>query len=492
MGANVFCAGGFEHFSGGVAHVLDHGAFIFAIGHVDFEDGDSVDVFHVGIELYKIVPAREDFAKAGDFHAGARLEESFLVGFAETRGAPIELGGRFAFVAEAAEEFLVRRSILQVAETCDVNPEWLMCSAPFDGWLRTKVRKFAAAAAAADVGGEVVAEDTAGIGEAVRMLRRGGIQKDAGGFLGLGTENYSAGVNFAWLARVAVNIEDAAGSVAGRIHEDFVGHGIRNERAIAGGERVGNGGEGGVEIGMRHAPAFAWAAIMAGAAAVERLGEIGAARGHDGAAKLFLDAIAEESFLAGERDGGLKLAVGEMLEAFGAAGNANVFFDEVVVGLDVFVRKRPVFAVAIVGGGFEIPIAEAQADAAPDVGSAARHAQAAHPVKGLVGGCCIRLFQIVDEPVEGVFVANAEFDLDRAGLADDFRRKVAVLEFELGLVFREILVGLWAAGFEQRDLQARFRKALAGPASRSAGADDDDIIRTVLLLRHKMKIWSEC
>jgi len=35
---------------------------------------------------------------------------------------------------------------------------------------------------------------------------------------------------------------------------------------------------------------------MAGAAAVDGLGEIRGARGHYGAAKLFLDAIAEESF----------------------------------------------------------------------------------------------------------------------------------------------------------------------------------------------------
>ena len=181
-----------------------------------------------------------------------------------------------------------------------------------------------------------------------------------------------------------------------------------------------------------------------------------------------------------------------MFEALGRASDADVFLDEIVVGLDVFVAERPVFAVTIERGGFEIPIAEAQADAAPDVGAAARHAKATHPVKGLVGRSCVWLFQIVDEPVERILVANAEFDLDGAGFSDDFRRSVAVLELERGLVFGEILVGLQAAGFQQRDLQAGFREALAGPASGSTGADDDDIIRMVLLLRHKMKIRSEC
>src|SRR6266851_6347266 len=337
-----------------------------------------------------------------------------------------------------------------------------------------------------------MAEDTAGIGEAIRMLRRGGIEQDADRFLSLRAENDGAGVDFACLARVAVDVENAAGAVAVRVHENFVDHGIRNKPAVPCVEGVGDGGEGGIEIGVRHASALARSAEMAWAAAVDGLGEIGGARGHDGAAQLFLDAIAEESFLTSERNGRLELAVGEMLEAFGGAGDADVFFDEIVVWLDVSVAERPVFAVTIERGGFEIPIAEAQADAAPNVGSAARHAQAAHPVEGLVGRRCVWLFEIVDEPAVSVFVANPEFDLDGPCLADDFRHAVAVLEFERGLVFGEIPVGLRAAGFQQRDLQAGFREALARPPSRSAGADDDDIIRMALLLRHKMKIRSEC
>src|SRR6202045_4292504 len=337
-----------------------------------------------------------------------------------------------------------------------------------------------------------MAEHAAGIGEAIRILRRGGIEQDAGRFLSLRAKNDGAAVDFACLAGVAVDIEKAAGAVAVSVHEDFVEHGIRNEGAITSGECVGDGGEGGVEIGVRHASALARSAEMTWAAAIDGLGEIRGARRHDGAAELFLDAIAEESFLAGERNGRLELAVGEMLEAFGGAGDADVFFDKIVVRLDVFVAERPVFAVAIERGAFEIPIAEAQTNAAPDVSSSARYAQATHPVKGLAGGRCIRLFQIVDEPVERIFITNAEFDLDRAVLADDFRRAVAVLEFERGLVFREILVGLRAAGFQQRYLQARFREALAGPASRSSGTDNDDIVVVFCLCWHVMRVRSGC
>src|ERR1700704_2675303 len=59
VGADVFCAGGFQHFTGGIAHVLDHGAFVFAVGHMNFEDRDSVKVFHMGVELDEIVPTRK-------------------------------------------------------------------------------------------------------------------------------------------------------------------------------------------------------------------------------------------------------------------------------------------------------------------------------------------------------------------------------------------------------------------------------------------------
>jgi hypothetical protein len=86
---------------------------------------------------------------------------------------------------------------------------------------------------------------------------------------------------------------------------------------------------------------------MARATAVEGLGEIGAARWHDRAPKLFFDAIAEKCFLTRERDRRLELAVGKLREAFSAAGDADIFFNEVVIGFDVFVAERPVLTVAV-------------------------------------------------------------------------------------------------------------------------------------------------
>jgi len=164
-----------------------------------------------------------------------------------------------------------------------------------------------------------------------------------------------------------------------------------------------------------------------------------------------------------------------VLEAFGHAGDADVFFDDVVVGGDVCVADGPVFAVAVVRGGFEILIAEAEADAAPDVGAAAGDAEAAHPVEGLVGGRGVRFVVIVDEPVLRVFVADVEFALDRVILFDDGIRHVAIFQFEGGFVLGEIFVGLRATGFDDGDVEAGFGEALCGPAAGGAGADYEDV-----------------
>jgi len=338
------------------------------------------------------------------------------------------------------------------------------------------------------MGSEVMAEYAARIGETVRVLRCRGIEQDADGFLRLRAKDHHAGRNLAGLASVAVDVENAASAVAPGIHQNFISHSVRNEHAIAGGQRVSHRGERGIKIRMRHAATLAGPAEVARAAAVKRPGEIGIARGHDDAAELFLHAIAEQSFLASERNRRLKLAVGKMLEAFGGAGDADVFFDEIVVRLDVLVSERPILAVAVKGSRLEIPIAKSQAYTAPDVGTAAGHSNAPHPVKGLVGRRRVGFFEIVGKPFVGIFVANAEFDLNRPRLANDFRGAVPVLQFERRLMLGKIFVGLRAAGFEERDLQASLRETLAGPAAGRARTNNDDVKRMILVLGHRIKI----
>ena len=243
---------------------------------------------------------------------------------------------------------------------------------------------------------------------------------------------------------------------------------------------------------MRHAAALAGAAIMARSAAIQGFSEIRAPRGHDGAPKFFFDAIAEQSFLAGQRNGRLKVAVGKMFEALGTAGDSNVLFDKIVVRLNVFVAERPVFAIAIERSTFEVPIAKAQADTAPHVRTASGNTKAPHPVEWLIRRSSVGLFKIVDEPIVGVFVADAKFNLNGPRLADEFWSHIAVLEFEWWLVLGKIRVGLRATGFQEGDFKASFRETLARPAAGSAGTDDDNIERTVRLVRHTFAEKTGC
>src|SRR5690242_4669052 len=178
------------------------------------------------------------------------------------------------------------------------------------------------------------------------MVWRSGIQKDADGFLRLSAENDDARVDFAGLARNAINIKDAAGAIAIVIHQNFVRHGIGNERAIAGGDGVCHGGKGGIEIRMRHAAAFARSAEVARAAPIGGPGKVRGTGGHNGAAELFLDTIPEQSLLASERNRRLELAVGKMFKAFRAAGDADIFLDELVIRRNVLLAARLFLTIA--------------------------------------------------------------------------------------------------------------------------------------------------
>ncbi len=126
VSANVLRAGGLQHFASGIAHVPNHGAFVFTVGHVDSQDGNSVDIFHMGIEFDEIIPARQDFAETSDGNRSARNENSFLISNAESGSVPIEIRGGLPFIAVAAEESLVLRRVGDVAEARDVHAHGLV------------------------------------------------------------------------------------------------------------------------------------------------------------------------------------------------------------------------------------------------------------------------------------------------------------------------------------------------------------------------------
>ena len=111
------------------------------------------------------------------------------------------------------------------------------------------------------------------------------------------------------------------------------------------------------------AAAQATAAILVVLQAVG--GNAGTVRGDDAAH--LLEALFKSEFGAVQLGGALKDAVGKLRQVFLHARDTEVQIDLVVVGRDVAVTDRPVFAVAIVTLGFEIIIREAKREASPDI-----------------------------------------------------------------------------------------------------------------------------
>ena len=100
--------------------------------------------------------------------------------------------------------------------------------------------KFAAAAAAADVGGEVVAENAAGVArgrwDAARLPELRRMRVDS---CDCAQRMTARAVSSCDCLRDAVDVEEAARAIGGGIHQDFVDHRVGDEFAIAGLERVG-------------------------------------------------------------------------------------------------------------------------------------------------------------------------------------------------------------------------------------------------------------
>src|SRR4029077_14111465 len=167
------------------------------------------------------------------------------------------------------------------------------------------------------------------------------------------------------LARQAIDEGDAAGFVRSVVRVDVTDDGVGDHVAVAGVLRVCDGGERTAEIGEGAATPLARTAIVASGAAVVRRGKDRGAADRDGAAEFGLGAFAEKDFTATHFHRRQKLAVRQHLVAFGGAGGADVFFEDVVKTSDIGVGDGPVIAVAIATGGFEVVVAHAVALASP-------------------------------------------------------------------------------------------------------------------------------
>jgi len=202
---------------------------------------------------------------------------------------------------------------------------------------------------------------------------------------------------------------------------------------------------------------------VAGGAAVDGPRDVGGAAQRRRPAQSIFHAIPEQRFRAGQSHGRVKLAVRQFVHALGHSGDAHVLFHQVVVGREVRVAERPILAVAVERGRFEVQIAEAIALPSPDHGAAAGHAQAADPGERHVLGRGVRLFEVVSEPVVVVFVA--EKFLDGARPLNHLGRAVAILQLERRLVLRELTFRHGAPAIDQSYFNPRLGEPLTRPAA---------------------------
>ena len=193
---------------------------------MNLEDWNTVVIDRALVDLHEVVPPRKHFPKSQNVDSRVRLMQRLLELVAITWRGPIEIHFRVAFISVATKEILGLSPALVVAEARHVESDRTMRTG--QRWLGVEDGHLAAAAAAAHVRRKIVSQDAARVAQPARMLRAGGIQQNAYRLLRLGAQDHHAGINFARLESIAINVRNAAGDVALRIHQDCVRHGVRN------------------------------------------------------------------------------------------------------------------------------------------------------------------------------------------------------------------------------------------------------------------------
>ena len=293
-----------------------------------------------------------------------------------------------------------------------------------------------------------------------------GIEHDARGFAATGGQHHDARVDGDFLARLLVDVGDAGGLAVGADHH-FAAHGAGADFQVAGRQRGRDVHAGRGEVGVDRAGAAALGAIVAGGAAVERLGQNREARRDAGNLELVADPL-DDALVGARRGRGLEASVGRIFQAFLRAEDADQFLGLVVVGRKVVVGDGPVEALAVAAVGLEIVGAHAQRDAAVVIGAAAQHARAVpHELAAGRGGVGLA----GDLPAAdqgGVVVAEGLL----LGAGGAMRSVVVPLE-HVALLGGVVI----AAGFQHADLGAGQREHVGGDAAAGSGANDDHVVR---------------
>ena len=181
---------------------------------------------------------------------------------------------------------------------------------------------------------------------------------------------------------------------------------------------------------------------------------------------------------AGEGHGRQEVAVGQNLQSFLAAVDADVALDPVVVRRDVGVADRPVHAVAVEAGGLEVVVAHPVRLARPHDRAAADDV-ALDPVEVGARSLRVGIVDIVDEEVRVDLRAGVAVRLPLAALQEFVAWVRAAAEFHVvrQSVLAEVLLRVeGAARLEHQHVHSGLGQHLGGPASSGARADDDRVV----------------
>ena len=234
---------------------------------------------------------------------------------------------------------------------------------------------------------EVVAEVAAGVAQALRVPSRAREQQDARGLEGGRPQDHGLGLHFVALARLRVGERHPRGLARGGVDHHLAHHRVRAQgetaRVLRGIDETGGRIEGGVDVAAPRA-AVAGPSAKASAAVLVVLQAVGGDPGAIGGehAVRALHRLPQHHLRRVESRRALELAVGQVREALGVAGDAEVEVDLVVVGGDVGVGDGPVFAEAVAALRLEVVVGKTQGQPAPDVRLASQ-AAGSHP--GVLG-----------------------------------------------------------------------------------------------------------
>src|SRR5262249_757625 len=181
---------------------------------------------------------------------------------------------------------------------------------------------------------------------------------------------------------------------------------------------------------------------------------------------------------------------GRWRRVLGPPADADEPFDARVIRREGGMVDRPVNAEPVAAGGLELIIAEG-VGRAPTHQSPPADLPPADPIERFAFGGGVRIVDVVDEKMTGVFVAGVALRLNRLPLLEQLglRDQIPVFEVVWEGQHPEIFRGIeLAPGFEHDHAQAFLGQFFRGPPTGRARTDDYRVVNC--LLQHRLSCFA--